>query len=74
MTDFQKMQLELAITRIETKINSYNRTKERSKKQAVMDDEYGYHETAQFSKGQEFTLEYVIDDLRIILQGLKAMQ
>lgn len=74
MTDFQKMQLELAITRIETKIDSYNRTKERSKKQAVTDDEYGYRETAQFSKGQEFTLEYVIDDLRIILQGLKAMQ
>lgn len=38
-----------------------------------MDGEYGYHESAQFNKGQEFALNYVIEDLQIILQGLKEL-
>ena len=39
-----------------------------------MDEEYGYHESAKFNKGQAFALDYVIEDLQIILQGLKNVK
>ena len=74
MTEFQKKQIELTITRLETKLDTYNRAKERTKKQAIMDGECGYYESAQFNKGQTFALDYVIEDMQIILQGLKAIQ
>ena len=73
MTELQKKQLERAITELETKIDTYKRAKERVQKQALQDSEYGYHETAQFNKGQQFALSYVIEDLQIVLQGLKAI-
>ena len=74
MTEVQKKQIELTITRLETKLDTYNRAKERTKKQAIMDEEYGYHESAKFNKGQAFALDYVIEDLQIILQGLKNVK
>lgn len=73
MTEQQKMELEIAITRLETRIDSYTRTAKRTKKQAVYDAECGYRESAQFNKGQQFALEYVIEDLNIVLLGLKGM-
>lgn len=73
MTEFQKKQIELTITRLETNLDTYNRAKERAKKQAIMDRECGDHESAQFNKGQEFALDYVIEHLQIILEGLKEL-
>lgn len=73
MTEFQKKQLELTITRLETRIDSYIRTAERTSRQALYEAECGNGETARFNKGQEFALHYVIEDLQIILQGLKAI-
>lgn len=74
MTDFEKQQLDQTITALETKLDTYNRAKERTRRQAFYDSECGYHESAQFNKGQEFALGYVIDDLQIILQKLKAFK
>ena len=74
MTEQQKKELELAITRMETRIDAYNRTAQRTKKQAQYEAECGYRETAQFNRGQQFALEYVIEDLQIVLQGLKAIK
>lgn len=74
MTELQKMELETNIARIETKIDSYIRTAERCSRQAFYDNECGYRESARFNKGQEFTLQYVIEDLQIILKNLKAIQ
>lgn len=73
MTEFQKTQLKLTITRIETRIDSYIRIAEKASRQALYDGECGYRESAQFNKGQEFALHYVIDDFQIVLQGLKAV-
>ena len=74
MTELQKKQLEQAITRLETKLDTYNRAAQRTKKQAINDGECGYRESARFNKGQQFALEYVIDDLQIILNELKEIQ
>lgn len=74
MTEYQKWMLERTITEIETKIDSYNRQKEKSRRKAIYDSACGCRESAQFSKGQEFTLEYVIEDLQDILQSLKEVQ
>lgn len=73
MTEFQKKQIELTITRLEAKIDTYERAKERVRKQALYEGECGYRETAQFNKGQQFALNYVVEDLQIILEGLKAI-
>lgn len=73
MNEQQKKELELAIIRLETRIDTYNRAAQRSKKQAIYEAECGYRETAQFNKGQQFALEYVVEHLQIILQGLKSI-
>lgn len=73
MNEKQKKELELAITRLETKIDTFNRAAQRTKKLAIYCAECGYKETAQFNKGQQFALEYVVEDLQIILQGLKSI-
>lgn len=73
MTEAQKKQLERAITQLEARIDTYERAKERARKQALYDGECGYHESAQFNKGQQFALDYVVEDLQIVLEGLKAI-
>lgn len=73
MTDFQKKQLESAIIRLEHKISSYSRTAERVRLQAFNDSEAGYEGSYQFNKGQQFVLEYVIEDLQIVLQSFKEV-
>lgn len=73
MIDFQKKQIDLCIDRLDAKIDCYIRLSEKASRQALYDSECGYHESAQFNKGQQFALEYVIQDLQIVLQGLKEV-
>lgn len=72
MTDIQKT-IETTITRLECKIDSYKRNAERAKRQAFSDGECGYRESAEFNRGQQFALEYVVYDLQIILNALKEI-
>lgn len=74
MTAAQRKELETNITRLETRIDSYTRIIEQTKKQAIYNIECGYRESAQFEEGQAFTLQYVTEDLQIILDSLKAIQ
>lgn len=74
MTAAQRKELETNITRLETRIDSYTRIAEQKKKQAIYNNECGYRESAEFDKGQAFTLQYVTEDLQIILDSLKAIQ
>lgn len=74
MKEIQKEQIEMTIIRLQTKIDSYNHTKERARRTALEDGEYGYHQSAAFNKGQEFTLEYVIQDLKIIVNALQNIE
>lgn len=74
MTEAQKRELETNITRLETRIDSYTRIAAQKKKQAIYNNECGYRESAQFDKGQAFALQYVSEDLQIILDSLKAIQ
>lgn len=71
MTDTEKRTIKETINRLETKIDTYKRQAERTRRQAYIDDEYGYHESAKFNKGQQFALEYVINDLQITVDILK---
>lgn len=51
-------------TKLKCLIDSYQLRVLSVQRQARMDDEYGYHGSCQFNKGQAFTLDYVLDDLR----------
>lgn len=74
LTMLDKKLLDLTITRIETMIDSYTRIAEKASRQAFLDCECGNHESSRFNKGQQFALQYVIEDLQIILQGLKDVE
>lgn len=74
MTEIQREQLDMTIIKLQTTIDSYNHTKEHSRRTALEDGECGYHQSAAFNKGQEFTLEYVIQDLKNILNALQNIE
>ena len=71
MSNTEKQLLIMNIGRLTARIDSYRRISSEKKKIAFDNAECGYRESAQFDKGQAFVLEYVVDDLQIILDSLK---
>ena len=59
------------IVALETRIDLYQKAAERARRSAFMDDEYGYHQSAQFNKGQQFVYELIVDDLEKLLARVK---
>lgn len=53
-------------TKLSCLLDAYRLHHARAKKQAFMDAEYGYHQSSQFNRGQQFVLEYVIQDLELL--------
>lgn len=47
-------------------LDGYRLHYERACNQALMESEYGYHDSSQFARGQQFVLEYVIQDLEAL--------
>lgn len=62
------------ITKLECLLDAYRLHYERSKRQAFLDSEYGYHESCQFNRGQQFVLEYVIQDLEALKRLLEVSE
>ena len=56
---------------LETRIDLYRKAAERTRRSAFMDDEYGYHQSAQLNKGQQFVYEFIVDDLEKLLAQIK---
>lgn len=58
--------------KLEVLLDTYRLHFDRARRQAFMDSEYGYHESCQFNRGQQFVLDYVIKDLESLKDLLEV--